>query len=110
MSRRRDNLQNLVLVPSPTHDRSSLARLQYAQPSSVQLRDGDVVVFRRPDSPLWQFHYCIKNNDWHRQSTMKATLEQAVEVDCEAYDLARFRLRLGAAANALSFAKEQLSK
>jgi integrase len=105
MSRRRDNLQNLVLVPSPTHDRSSLARLQYAQPSSVQLRDGDVVVFRRPDSPLWQFRYSIKNGRWHRQSTKKASLELAVEVACEAYDLARFRQRLGLAHNAHSFAQ-----
>ena len=105
MSRKRDYLKDLVLVPSPTYDRSSLARLQYAQPSSVQLRDGDVVVFRRADSPLWQFRYRIKNGAWHRQSTKKASLELAVEVACEAYDLARFRQRLGLAHNAHSFAQ-----
>lgn len=105
MSRRRDNLQNLVPASSPTYDRPSLTRLQYAQPSSVQLRDGDVVVFRRPDSPLWQFRYRIKNGRWHRQSTKKASLELAVEVACEAYDLARFRQRLGLAHNAHSFAQ-----
>ena len=105
MSRKRDRLQNLVPASSPTHDRSSLARLQYAQPTSVQLRDGDVVVFRRPDSPLWQFRYRIKNGLWHRQSTKKASLELAVEVACEAYDLARFRQRLGLAHNAHSFAQ-----
>ena len=105
MSRKRDYLQTLALVPSPTYDRPSLARLQYAQPSSVQLRDGDVVVFRRADSPLWQFRYRIKNGNWHRQSTKRASLELAVEVACEAYDLARFRLRLGLAHNARSFAQ-----
>jgi hypothetical protein len=105
MSRKRDLLPTLALVSSPTYDRPSLARLQYAQPSSVQLRDGDVVVFRRADSPLWQFRYRIRNGDWHRQSTKKASLELAVAVACEAYDLARFRQRLGLAHNARSFAQ-----
>ena len=105
MSRRRANPENLVLVPSPPKNLHYLNRLQYAQPTSVQLRDGDVVVFRRADSPLWQFRYRIKNGDWHRQSTKKASLELAVEVACEAYDLARFRLRLGLAHNARSFAQ-----
>jgi len=71
MSRKRDYLKDLALVTAPTYDRPSLARLQYAQPSSVQLRDGDVVVFRRADSPLWQFRYRIRNGAWHRQSTKK---------------------------------------
>ena len=105
MSRRRDNQLNLVLVPSPPKNHHYLHSLQYAQPSSVQIRDGDVVVFRRADSPLWQFRYRIRNGDWHRQSTKKASLELAVEVACEAYDLARFRLRLGLVHNARSFAQ-----
>ena len=105
MSRERDYLKDLVLVPSPPKNHHYLDRLQYAQPSSVQLRDGDVVVFRRADSPLWQFRYRIRNGDWHRQSTKKASLELAVEVACEAYDLARFRLKLGLAHNARSFAQ-----
>ena len=79
MSRKRDTLKDLFLVPSPTYDRSSLTSLQYAQPSSIQLRDGDVVVFCRTDSPLWQFRYRIRNGDWHRQSTKKASLTLAVE-------------------------------
>ena len=105
MSRKQDYLKDLVLIPAPTYDRPSLARLQYAQPSSVQLRDGDVVVSRRVDSPLWQFRYRIRNGAWHRQSTKKASLELAVAVACEAYDLARFRQRLGLAHTARSFAQ-----
>jgi len=105
MSRRRANLQNLVPAPSPVKNLHYLDKLQYSQPTSVQLRDGDVVVFRRADSPLWQFRYRIKNGLWHRQSTKKASLELAVEVACEAYDLARFRQRLGLAHNARSFAQ-----
>ena len=87
MSRRQANPNNLVPGPSPAKNLHHLDRLQYAQPSSVQLRDGDVVVFRRVDSPLWQFRYRIRNGAWHRQSTKKASLELAVTVACEAYDL-----------------------
>lgn len=105
MSRRRDFLPTLALVPRPTYERPRLHSLQYAQPSSVQLRDGHVVVFRRVDSPLWQFRYRIKNGAWHRQSTKKASLELAVAVACEAYDLARFRQKLGLAHTAHSFAQ-----
>ena len=105
MSCKRDSLKDLALLPAPTYERPNLRSLQYAQPTSVQLRDGDVVVFRRHDSPLWQFRYRIKNGTWHRQSTKKASLELAVEVACEAYDLARFRQRLGLAHNARSFAQ-----
>ena len=105
MSRKRELLPTLALVPRPTYERPTLHSLQYAQSSSVQLRDGDVVVFRRADSPLWQFRYRIKNGAWHRQSTKKASLELAVAVACEAYDLARFRQRLGLAQTARSFAQ-----
>ena len=105
MSRKRDYLKDLALAPSPAKNLHSLDRLQYAQPSSVQLRDGDVFVFRRVDSPLWQFRYRIRNGAWHRQSTKKASLELAVEVACEAYDLARFRQKLGLAHTARSFAQ-----
>ena len=105
MSRRREDSHNLVLALSPLKNLRYLDRLQYAQPSSVQLRDGDVVVFRRVDSPLWQFRYRIRNGTWHRQSTKRASLELAVAVACEAYDLARFRQRLGLAHTARSFAQ-----
>jgi len=62
-------------------------------------------VFRRVDSPLWQFRYRIRNGAWHRQSTKKASLELAVEVACEAYDLARFHQKLGLAHTTHSFAQ-----
>ncbi len=105
MSSKSEILNTPLLAPQPTHDLHYLDRLQYTQPTSVQLRDGDVVVFRRVDSPLWQFRYRIKNGAWHRQSTKRAALELAVAVACEAYDLARFRQRLGLAHNTRSFAQ-----
>lgn len=65
MPRKRDLLQSLAPVSQPTYDRPSLTRLPYSQPTSVQLRDCDLVVFRHADSQLWQFRYRIKNGLWH---------------------------------------------
>ena len=104
MPRKRAN-PNPARASQPTSDPSFLTQLQYAQPTSVQLRDGDLVVFRRPDSPLWQFRYRVKSGQWHRKSTKRASLEQAIQVACEAFDLARFRQRLGLAHTAHSFAQ-----
>ena len=104
MPRKRAN-SNFSRITQPTYGSSFLTQLQYAQPTSVQLRDGDLVVFRRPDSPLWQFRYRVKSGQWHRQSTKRASLEQAIQVACEAFDLARFRQRLGLAHTAHSFAQ-----
>ncbi len=50
MSRKRDFLPTLAQVPRPTYERPNLRSLEYAQLTSVQLRDSDVVVFRRVDS------------------------------------------------------------
>lgn len=60
MPRKRAN-PNPARYPQYPSDYSFLTQLQYAQPTSVQLRDGDLVVFRRPDSPLWQFRYRVKS-------------------------------------------------
>ena len=104
MSRKRANINPARASQHPS-DHSFLTQLQYAQPTSVQLRDGDLVVFRRPDSPLWQFRYRVKSGQWHRQSTKRASLEQAIQLACESFDLARFRQRLGLAHTAHSFAQ-----
>jgi hypothetical protein len=106
MSHTRDSLQNLSLIPSPTCDQpSSLDVLAYSQPSSVQLRDGDVVVYRRAGSPFWQCRFRLANGSWHRTSTKRASLENALQTACELFDLARFRQRLGLAHKAHSFAQ-----
>ena len=104
MPRKRANI-NPARYPQHPSDHSFLTQLQYAQPTSVQLRDGELVVFRRPDSPLWQFRYRVQSGQWHRQSTKRASLERAIQVACEAFDLARFRQRLGLAHTAHSFAQ-----
>lgn len=91
---------NLVLS-----NKASLASLSYAPPSSVHLRDGECVVYRRHNSPVWYCRYKLQNGSWHRTSTRKASLEYAIQVACELYDLSRFRQRLGLAHNAPDFAE-----
>ena len=86
-------------------NQATLASLSYAPPSSVHLRDGECVVYRRHNSPVWYCRYKLQDGSWHRTSTRKASLEYAIQVACELYDLSRFRQRLGLAHNAPDFAE-----
>jgi integrase len=47
-------LTNLEVLPSPPQHRqpTRLCQLRYADPIELYLRDGEVVIFRRPNSPL----------------------------------------------------------
>jgi integrase len=74
-------------------------------PQIIYLRDGEVVVYRRKTSPLYQCRYKLADNKWHRQSTKKASVENAVRVACDLYDEARFRQKLGLAHKAQTFAQ-----
>ncbi len=64
-------LTNLEVLPSPQHKSQStvLGQLKYAEPTELYLRDGDVVLFRRPNSPLWQCRFKRHDNTWDRVST-----------------------------------------
>lgn len=86
-------------------NKASLASLSYAPPSSVHLRDGECVVYRRHNSPVWYCRYKLQDGSWHRASTRKASLEYAIHAACELYDLSRFRQRLGLAHSAPAFAQ-----
>lgn len=86
-------------LPSQT---SQLGTLTYLQPSLIPLRDGEVIIFRRADSPYWQCRF-KRHDKWERFSTKCASIERAVQVACEAYDEARFRQRLGLARKAPTF-------
>ena len=61
-------LTNLVVISSPQQEfqPTALSQLKYAEPTELYLRDGDVVLFRRPNSPLWQCrfkrHFMSDNN------------------------------------------------
>lgn len=88
---------NTVAVTRDTKLRVSVAALAAAQPSILYLRDGDVVLYRRSRSLLYQCRYRLADGTWHRVSTRKASVEHAVAVACDLYDEARYRQRLGLA-------------
>ena len=71
----------------------------------LHLRDGEVVLFKRGDSSLWQCRYKLAGGRWLRVSTKKASLEAAVSVATDLYDQARYRQRLGLAHTTQSFAQ-----
>ncbi len=68
--------------------------LPAAQPQVLYLRDGEVVLYRRTRSLLYQCRYKLADGTWYRQSTRKASVEHAIVAACELYDEARFRQRL----------------
>ena len=92
-------------VTRDTRLRVSVAALAAAQPSILYLRDGDVVLYRRSRSLLYQCRYRLADGTWHRVSTRKASVEHAVAVACDLYDEARYRQRLGLAHRAHTFAQ-----
>ena len=106
-------MKPLVLVPAvgstapappPAKQKRILVSLAAAQPTSVALRDGEVVVYRRSRSLLYQCRYKLADGSWHRQTTGKASLEHAIARACDIYDEARYRQRLGLAHQTHSFA------
>jgi len=84
---------------------SRLTTLAYTEPTLIHLRDGEVVLFKRISSPLWQCRYKLADGSWLRVSTKKASIEAAVSVATDLYDEARYRQRLGLAHRAHSFAQ-----
>ncbi len=57
----------------------------------IKLRDGEVVLYRRGDSPKWQARFRTPDQKWHRISTKRVRIDDAKVVACESYDRARFR-------------------
>ncbi|MFN5098089.1 MAG: tyrosine-type recombinase/integrase [Limnohabitans sp.] len=76
---------------------STLTALHAAQPKSILLRDGELVLYRRSRSLLYQCRYRLADGSWVRQTTGKAALEHAIVRACDIYDEARYRQRLGLA-------------
>jgi hypothetical protein len=69
------------------------------------LRDGELVLYKRPHSRVWQCRYKLFANEWHRQTTKRTVLADAVRVASEMYDEARFRERMGLAPARKSFSQ-----
>jgi integrase len=69
------------------------------------LRDGELVLYKRQHSSVWQCRYKLFANEWHRQSTRRTALADAMRVAGEMYDEARFRERMGLAPARKSFSQ-----
>jgi integrase len=82
---------------SRTRLRSFVTALPSAPPNSIALRDGELVIYRRSRSLLYQCRYKLADGSWVRQTTGKAALEHAIARACDIYDEARYRQRLGLA-------------
>jgi hypothetical protein len=86
------------------HIHRLLTSLSTTQPQTIHLRDGELVLYRRSRSLLYQCRYKLADGTWHRQSTGKASLEHAIAAACDLYDESRYRQKLGLAHQAHSFA------
>jgi len=89
---------------TPTRQRTIDALIQ-TQPSILFLRDGEVVLYRRTRSLLYQCRFKLADGKWHRFSTRKASLENAIAAACDMYDEARYRQKLGLAHRTHTFAQ-----
>ena len=68
------------------------------------LRDGEVALYKRKRSRVWQCRYKLFTGEWVRVSTRKTAYEHAARVATDLYDEARYRERLGLAPVQKSFA------
>jgi len=68
-----------------------------AQPRVLLLRDGELVLYRRTRSLMYQCRFKLADGKWHRFSTGKASLENAIARAADIFDEARYRQRLGLA-------------
>ena len=98
---------HLEIISSPLQESqpTALSQLKYAEPTELYLRDGEVVIHRRPGSPLWHCRFRLQDGSWHRQTTRQASIEHAVRMACDLYDETRFRQRLGLAQKSPTFAE-----
>ncbi len=105
MSRQQRTTKNTPQHLTPQNTAQVFALLPTAQPQNIHLRDGEVVLYRRSRSLLYQCRYKLADGTWYRQSTRKASIEHAVAVACDLYDEARYRQRLGLAHQTHTFAQ-----
>lgn len=85
--------------------RVSVSELSHIQPDTVYLRDGELILYRRSRSLLYQCRYKLIDGSWTRRTTGKASLEHAIARACDLYDESRYRQKLGLAHRAHSFAQ-----
>lgn len=84
---------------------SSLATFASAKPQTIYLLDGEVVVYRRSRSLLYQSRYKLADGTWYKQTTRKASVEHAIAVACNLYNEAMSIQRLSLAHQTHTFAQ-----
>lgn len=88
---------------TPRFKANGLLDLTPTNPDIIYLRDGELVIYKRPNITVYQCRFKLAYGNWHRVSTRKLSLEHAIPVACDLYDEARYRQRLGLAHTAQSF-------
>jgi integrase len=81
------------LVKAQGTSSNSLTTLQ--NDNIVYLRDGEVVLYKRENSSVWQMRYRLYDKEWRRVSTKHHNIDYAIRTAGDIYDEARFRERLG---------------
>lgn len=90
-------------APTPAPAAKSIQELTAGKDQIHRLRDGELILFRRSDSRIWQYKFKRESGSWYRASTRKSVLEQAKRVAMDLHDEARYRERLGLAPAHKSF-------
>ena len=90
-------------APTKTPAAESINELTAGTDQIHRLRDGELILFRRSDSRIWQYKFKRESGSWYRASTRKSVLEQAKRVAMDLHDEARYRERLGLAPAHKSF-------
>ncbi len=95
---------NQIAVEQPAAKPRHLRKLKTVNPITlVHLRDGEVVLYKRPRSSQWQVRFKLYDGKWRCMSTKHVCLEYATRAGCEAYDEARFKERHGIPQNTRAF-------
>lgn len=79
------------LLQAQTNENATILRTE----NLIYLRDGDVVLYKRERSRVWQMRYKLFDKVWRRVSTKHRNLDYAIKIAGDIYDEARFRERLG---------------
>jgi len=90
-------------APTPAPVAESIKDLTAGTDQIHRLRDGELILFRRSDSRIWQYKFKRESGSWYRASTRKSVLEHAKRVAMDLHDEARYRERLGLAPAHKSF-------
>ena len=90
-------------APTPASAAKSIEELTAGTEQIHRLRDGELILYRRSDSRIWQYKFKRESGSWYRASTRKSVLDQAKRVAMDLHDEARYRERLGLAPAHKSF-------